>query len=81
MELKEIRKLNYLSEKQMNIDRRRSKDKMLKELEEVLSQRAMFWTERKKNQWAQYENTHAAGRAEAYIAARVLLTEILKKGK
>lgn len=71
----------HKSERQMKIDGRRSKEAMLEELLKVLGQRAQYWTERMKNQYAFCENTTQAGHAEAYASARTLLKEILAKGK
>lgn len=67
--------------KTMKIDRRRSKEKMLRELEELLGYNASIWQARKKNPWGEYENTAAAGKHEALAEARTLLSQILKKGK
>lgn len=80
-ERKRVEEFGKRNPKTMRIDRRRSKEKMLIELEALLGYNASIWHARKKNPWASYENSYAAGKHEALADVRVLLTNILKKGK
>ena len=65
----------------MKIDRRRSKEKMLEEFAKMLLDNAARWQARKKNPWAQYENTFQSGKHEAYADAGHTLRKILEMGK
>lgn len=65
----------------MKVDRRRSKEKMLHELETLLEEKAVEWCAKKKNPHAMYENTYAAGVSEAMNHVQFILRDILEKGR